>query len=45
MKIMEKSGSFVEQVLAGEVEGKRPKGRPRKNWRDEFSPSDYTINL
>ncbi len=35
-KVMEKTGSLVEKVTTGEVEGKRPRGRPRKRWRDQF---------
>ena len=35
-KVIEKPGSLVGKVLAGEVEGRRPWGRPRKRWRDEF---------
>ncbi len=35
-KVMEKTGSLVEKVMTGEVEGRRPRGRPRKRWRDEF---------
>ena len=34
--VIEKPGSLVGKVLAGEVEGRRPQGRPRKRWRDEF---------
>ena len=29
-KVMEKTGSLLEKVLTGEVEGRRPRGRPRK---------------
>ena len=35
-KVMEKTGSLVEKVITGEVEGRRPRGRPRKRWRDEY---------
>ena len=28
-KVMEKTGSLVEKVMTGEVEGRRPRGRPR----------------
>ena len=35
-KEMEKTGSLVEKVTTGEVEGRRHRGRPRKRWRDEF---------
>ena len=35
-KVMEKTGSQVEKVMTGEVEGRRPKGRPRKHWGDEL---------
>ena len=34
-KVIEKPGSLVRKVLAGEVEIRRPRGRPRKRWRDE----------
>ena len=30
VKVMETQGSLVERVMAGEVEGRRPRGRPRK---------------
>ena len=33
-----RKGSVVAKVLAGEGVGKRPRGRPRKRWRD---PSEY----
>ena len=36
VKVMEKSGSLAERVMAGEVEGRRPRGRPRKRWGDPF---------
>ena len=29
-KVMEKTGSLVEKVMTGEVEGRRSRGRPRK---------------
>ena len=32
----EKPGSLVEQIMTGEVEGRRPRGRPMKRWHDEF---------
>ena len=35
-KVMDKTGSLSEKLLTGELEGRRPKGRPRKRWRDEF---------
>ena len=35
-KEMEKTGSLVEKVTTGEVEGRRHRGRPRKRWIDEF---------
>ena len=35
-KEMEKTGSLVEKVTTGEVEGRRHRGRPSKRWRDEF---------
>ena len=34
-KVMEKIGSLVEK-MRGEVKGRRPRGTPRKRWRDEF---------
>ena len=36
VKVMEKSGRLAERVMAGEVEGRRPRGRPRKRWGDPF---------
>ena len=33
---METQGSLVEKVMAGELQGRRPKGRPRKRWGDPF---------
>ena len=36
VKVMEKSGSLAERVMAGEVEERRPRGRPRKRWGDPF---------
>ena len=29
-------GSLVERVMVGEIEGRRPRGRPRKRWGDAF---------
>ena len=31
---VEQEGSVVEKVLTEEGIGKRPRGRPRKRWRD-----------
>ena len=31
-----KTGSLVEKVMTGVAGGRRPRGRPRKRWRDEF---------
>ena len=31
-----RQGSVVEKVLTGEGVGKRPRGWPRKKWRDPF---------
>ena len=36
VKVMDKMGSLAEKLLTGELEGTRPRGRPRKRWRDEF---------
>ena len=36
VKVMETQGSLVERVMAGEVEERRPRGRPRKQWGDPF---------
>ena len=36
VKGTEKPGSLVEQIMTGEVEGRRSQGRPRKRWRDVF---------
>ena len=35
-KVESRKGSVVEKVLTGEGVGKRPRGRPRKRWRDLF---------
>ena len=35
-KVESRKGSVVEKVLMGEGVGKRPRGRPRKRWRDPF---------
>ena len=35
-KVMEKTGSLVEKVITGEVEGRKPRGRTRKQWTDEY---------
>ena len=35
-KVESRKGSVVEKVLTGEGIGKRPRGRPRKRWRDPF---------
>ena len=32
--VMDKTGGLAEKVLTGELEGRRPRGRPRKRWRD-----------
>ena len=36
VEVTEKPGSLVERIMIGEVEGRRPWGRPRKRWRDKF---------
>ena len=36
VKVMEKQESLVERVMVGEIEGRRPRGRPRKWWGDAF---------
>ena len=36
VKVMEKPESLVERVMVGEIEGRRPRGRPRKRWGDAF---------
>ena len=36
VKVMEKPESLVEKVMVGEIEGRRPRGRPRKRWGDAF---------
>ena len=36
VKVMEKPESLVERVMVGEIEGTRPRGRPRKRWGDAF---------
>jgi len=35
-KVECKKGSVVEKVMTGEGVGRRPRGRPRKRWRDRF---------
>ena len=35
-KVKENHGSLMGKVLRGQVEGKRPRGRPRKRWSDDF---------
>ena len=35
-KMIENEGSLANRVMKGQVAGKRPRGRPRKRWRDEF---------
>ena len=35
-KVESRIGSVVVKVLAGKGVGKRPKGRPRKRWKDPF---------
>ena len=35
-KVENRKGSVAEKVLTGEKVGKRPRGRPRKRWRDSF---------
>ena len=35
-KVESRKGSVVEKVLTGEGVGKRPRGWPRKRWRDPF---------
>ena len=36
VKAESRKGSVVEKVLKGKGVGKRPRGRPRKRWRDPF---------
>ena len=35
-KVERRKGSVVEKVLTGKRVGKRPRGWPRKRWRDPF---------
>ena len=35
-KVTENHGSLMGKVMRGQVEGKRPRGRPRKRWSDDF---------
>ena len=35
-EMIENEGSLVNKVMKGQVAGKRPRGRPRKRWRDEL---------
>ena len=34
--MIENEGSLVNRIMNGQVAVKRPGGRPRKRWRDEF---------
>ena len=34
VKVMDKTGGLAEKVLTGEFEGRRPRGRSRKRWRE-----------
>ena len=36
VKVMEKPEHLVERVMVGEIEGRQPRGRPRKPWGDSF---------
>ena len=36
VKLMVNPESLVERVMVGEIEGRRPRGRPRKRWGDAF---------
>ena len=36
VNVLEKPESLVERVMVGEIEGRRPRGRPRKRWGDAF---------
>ena len=37
VRMEEMDGSrLVKQVYEGDVTGRRPRGRPRKRWRDNF---------
>ena len=35
-EVMEKPESLIESVVAGEIEGRQPRGRPRKRRGDVF---------
>ena len=35
-RVIENQGSLIEKVMRGQVEGRRPRGRPRKRWSDDF---------
>ena len=35
-RMLENQGSIVEKVMRGQVEERRPRGRPRKRWSDDF---------
>ena len=35
-KAIENEGSLVNRVMNGQVPGRRPRGRPRKRWRDQY---------
>ena len=35
-RVLENQGSIVKKVMRGQVEGRRPRGRPRTRWSDDF---------
>ena len=34
--VLENQGGIVEKVMRGQVEGRRPRGRPRNRWSDDI---------
>ena len=36
VKVTAKAENLVERVMVGEIEGRWPRGRPRKQWGDAF---------
>ena len=35
-KVMGNHGSLMEKVMRGQVDGERPRERPKKQWSDDF---------
>ena len=41
--MIENEGGLINKVMNGQFAGKRPRGRPRKRWRDEYLRIDRFI--